>query len=387
MRNIFVLFVLLSTGQGSSITFQAILDRARQRTLSGISFKKSRSCTADHDALIRDLVTSHSENESLSNLYKVFETFLAHLGMDAMAEASFNDRAGTLRSQLRRLPSNTITTQEASKPSDPEFCIIENDPKCSARELDKRRKLDTDSNFARSMLDNDDADMGESGQETIEALENQDMLISSSEDLAMAKKDDSTLLNANLDNGEIYRMVLGRARQRMETQPTSSRRCTKYTLAHDQVIMDVVNYFKSAGSYRQYEILNQLTADLGMLKMEWTTFTRRASQARKQTGDSSKQNRREPKIGSEASNILGSILDENPRISMSGAWKALESKLQLPHNGDLPMPSMSGVRNWVEYTRGARRFVDIQQLNIEGIIGDAATEEEERCVRRSSKRL
>ena len=348
MRNIFVLFVLFSTVEGSPNTFQAILDRARQRTLSGTALKKSRSCTADHDALIRDLVTSHSENESLSNLYKVFEKLLAHLGMDAMSEGSFNHRAGEVRCQLRRLPSNTVTTLGASKPSseDPEFCITVNDQKCSARELDKRRRFDTDSNFARSMLDNDDSDMGELGQETIEALENQDMLISSSEDLAMAKKDDSTLLNANLD--------------------------TKYTLAHDQLIMDVVNSFKSAGLSRQYEIFNQLTADLGMVEMERNTFVGRASHARKQAGDPAKRNRREPGIGFEPSRILDFFFQENPTISINGA-------------GDSPKASEHEVSHRVQDLRASRQ-IDMEE-GIAQVSNDPVTEtRQEEAIKSSSRK-
>ena len=332
----FILLLLFSTGTESTI-IEDILDRARQRALSGTLSKRSSCCTADHDDLVRDVVTRYSENERLSDLYEVFQTLLTHLGMDAMSEGSFYDRAGTLRRQLRLTPIGpSIPSSESS-----DFCDVENDPKCS------------DEDFLR--------------RDTRKSPENQDaMLTSSSEDLAISPEHDCNLLNDRLNNEGIYGMLLGRARQRMETQPTSSKGFKKYTLAHDQLIMDVVECLKSAGSYRKYEIFNRLTADLGMVKMEWTTFLTRACLAKKQTCNSEKQNTRRPKIGFEASHILGSILDENPRISGDAALLALESKLRALHNGDFHVPSTEEVRKWLQYTRKTRRFADIQQLNLGG---------------------
>ena len=372
MRNIFGLLVLFSTGQGSSNTFQEILDRARQRTLSETSLKRSGSYTADHDDLIRDVVTSFSETETLSNLHKVFQTLLTHLGMDSMSEGSFYNRAITLRRQLGLTP---LGPSEPSSES-PDFCIIENYPKCS--EPDKRRKLDTDLSFASSVRDDEDIVR----QETRESPENQDaMLTLSSEDLAIPPEHDCNLLNERLNNEGIYGMLLGRARQRMETQPPASwRRFKKYTLAHDELMLDVVNSFKSESVSRQYEIFNQLTSDLGMVRMEWKTFSGRAAQARKQTGDPAKIKTRKPKIGLEASNLLESFLHENPKISTKDAWKALESKLLVLHHADAPIPSLSQVTNRLQYNRRSRRFDDIQQLNMEGSIANGAAEEEEAWV-------
>ena len=355
MRSIFVLLVLFSTVEGSPNTVQAILDRARQRTLSGTALKKSRRFTAEYDDLLRDVVTSYSGDEKLSKLYNVFTTLLSHLGMDTMSQGRFYQRAG----EVRRSPSNTLTNKGASEPSDPVSCFIVTDPQRSAGEPEN---FHTVANLASFVRDDEDQ-----------------FRATSSEALVSARKENSpTLLKAKLGNEEVYRMLLERARLRIDTQPASSRRVKKYTLAHDQLIMDVVNYFKSATSSGKYEIYDALASELGMVKMERNTFIGRAYKATKSTGgDCAKQNKREPKIALEARRILDSLFQKNPKLSINEAWEAFES---LPHHGVVPRPSIQDVRNRLQDLRATHRFAVVQQLDVEeGIApGEVTLLEEER---------
>ena len=101
--SIIVLLLLFVTGTESIIN-QGILQRARERSASGTLLRKKGKYTAEHDELVRDVVTSFSGNDNFGDLYEVFKKLLSDLAMDPMPRGTFRDRAVKVRSKLGRAP-------------------------------------------------------------------------------------------------------------------------------------------------------------------------------------------------------------------------------------------------------------------------------------------
>ena len=129
-----------------------------------------------------------------------------------------------------------------------------------------------------------------------------------------------------------------------------------YTSEHDALVMDVVKTFNREVSLtRQYEIFQKLTADLGMVEMSRGSFAERAGAARRYLGGDPVCKKRTPSVGVAASKFLESLFDENPKISETDAFNALQAQ---PLDGSSPLPSLEKVRHWLKHRRSTRRFSD-----------------------------
>jgi hypothetical protein len=253
---------------------------------------KKGKYTAEHDELLRDVVTSFSGKDNFGDLYQVFKKLLSDLEMDPMPRCTFRYRAVKVR------------------------CI-------------------------------GDTDSQENHQEESRD-EEKEMHVESA--------------SAATSSGKIpeeYKTLLARASDKMETEP-SLKQGKKYSSLHVQLMMDVVKTFKDAGVSGQYDIFKQLTADLGIREMPRNTFNSRASAVRKHKGNCSQRKLREPKVGFEASKQLQCIFQENPRISTTDAFKAVESYLLSIQAAGVP--SMKSVSHWLYHRRATLRYVDQEQV-------------------------
>ena len=148
---------------------------------------------------------------------------------------------------------------------------------------------------------------------------------------------------------DFYNALLYRASQR-DTDGRHPKRSGKFTAAYDDLIMDIVQTYNGRESLsRQREIFNRLVSQLGMLEMSKTQFNQRAGAVRRRLGDFNKQSsRRIPTVGVEVAELLDSIFNEDPTISVHGAFKALEQRMS---GLDCALPSIVEVVNWLKYRR------------------------------------
>ena len=160
----------------------------------------------------------------------------------------------------------------------------------------------------------------------------------------------SMLLFSASDGSDIYKEIYDRARQR--TTRTLLKKNHKYTAEHDELLKDVVkSYAGDQSNVRQFEIFDQLLAELGMTQISMSAFSERALALRRETGDISQEgNSREPKVRVETwKKFLDSLFQENPTISGSAALRALESQSRCSDN--LSLPSVQTVRRWLKLRR------------------------------------
>ena len=160
--------------------------------------------------------------------------------------------------------------------------------------------------------------------------------------------------DGSADSDEIYNALLYRSSQR--NTGTNVERACKYTVEHEDLIVDVVKtYNRRANVSRQHEIFNRLLKDLGMVEMARTAFNDRARVVRRHLGGC-KENKsnRISALGIEELEFLDSIFVEDPKLTAEAAFRAL--MLTLSGNRDRPLPSITNVRNWLKHRRCHARF-------------------------------
>lgn len=144
---------------------------------------------------------------------------------------------------------------------------------------------------------------------------------------------------------ETYNALLYRASLRDLEEPVPPKRSGKFTTAHEDLIMDIVQTCNGRESLsRQRELFNRLVSQQGMVEMSQTAFNQRAGAARRKLGEQS--SRRIPTVGVEVSELLASIFNEDPTITGKGALKALKQRMG---DRECALPSIIDVVNWLRY--------------------------------------